>query len=83
MGIISWIIFGLVAGAIAKFILPGRLERGFIVTSLLGMGGACVGGFIGTWRGVGKVTGFNLPSFFVAVLGALLVLIIHGKLTSR
>ena len=40
MGIISWIIFGLVAGAIAKFILPGRLERGFIVTSLLGIVGA-------------------------------------------
>ncbi|WP_291441425.1 GlsB/YeaQ/YmgE family stress response membrane protein [Desulfovibrio sp.] len=83
MGIISWIIFGVVAGAIAKFIMPGRMEKGFVMTSLLGIVGACVGGFIGTSLGFGKVTGFNLPSFFVAVLGAMVVLILYGKLKSR
>ena len=80
MGIILWIIFGVIAGAIARFIMPGRMEDGFVMTSLLGIVGACVGGFVGTSLGFGKVTGFNLPSFFIAVLGAMIVLIIYGRL---
>ena len=53
--------------------MPGRMEDGFVMTSLLGIVGACVGGFVGTSLGFGKVTGFNLPSFFIAVLGACLL----------
>lgn len=83
MGIISWIIFGLVAGAIAKFIMPGRVDSGIILTSLLGIVGAVIGGFIGTMLGFGQVNGFNLPSFVIAVIGALVFLFIYGKLKSR
>lgn len=74
MGIISWIIFGLIAGMLAKYIMPGDDPGGIIVTSLIGIAGAVVGGFIGTQLGFGKVTGFNLKSFAVAIGGAVVLL---------
>ena len=74
MGIISWIVFGLVAGIFAKFIMPGDDPGGFIKTTGLGIVGALVGGFIATRIGFGDVTGFNVRSFVIAVAGALLVL---------
>ncbi|MEN8132711.1 MAG: GlsB/YeaQ/YmgE family stress response membrane protein [Pseudomonadota bacterium] len=74
MGILSWILFGLIAGALARFLLPGRDPGGFIVTILLGIGGAVIGGLIGTQLGFGKVTGFDLRSMVIAVLGALILL---------
>ena len=77
MGIIAWIIFGLIAGAIAKLIMPGRDPGGWIVTILIGIAGAVVGGFIGSALGLGDVTGFNLGSFIIAVLGAILLLIVY------
>lgn len=83
MGILSWILFGLIAGALAKFLMPGNTPGGIIVTILLGIIGASVGGFIGTTLGFGEVTGFNLRSFFVAVVGAITVLFIYGAITGR
>lgn len=83
MGILSWIIFGLIAGALAKLLMPGRAPGGFIVTIVLGIVGASVGGLIGTSLGFGEVTGFNLRSFFVAIIGAVLVLIIYGAIVGR
>ena len=77
MGILSWIIFGLIAGALAKLIMPGRDPGGFIITILLGIAGAVVGGWIGTVLGFGTVTGFNLGSFGVAIVGALVLLAIY------
>ena len=74
MGILSWIVFGLIAGMLAKLIMPGKDPGGIIVTSLIGIAGAVVGGFIGTQLGFGKVTGFNLKSFGVAIGGALVLL---------
>jgi uncharacterized membrane protein YeaQ/YmgE (transglycosylase-associated protein family) len=74
MGIISWIVMGLIVGALAKFIMPGKDPGGIIVTSLLGIGGAFVGGFIGTRLGLGTVSGFNLGSIALATGGALLLL---------
>jgi uncharacterized membrane protein YeaQ/YmgE (transglycosylase-associated protein family) len=74
MGIITWIVFGLIAGLIAKFIMPGRDPGGFIITILIGIAGALVGGFIATSLGYGGVDGFNLGSFFVAVLGSIILL---------
>ncbi len=74
MGILAWILFGLIAGALARFLLPGRDPGGFIVTILLGIGGAVIGGLIGTQLGFGKVTGFDLRSMAIAVLGALVLL---------
>lgn len=79
MGILSWILFGLIAGIIAKVIMPGSNGGGFIMTILLGIVGAVVGGFISTLFGMGKVDGFNLGSFAVAVIGALVVLFFYRK----
>ncbi len=83
MGIISWIIFGLVAGAIAKILHPGRDPGGCLMTALLGIGGAIVGGYIGTLFGWGRVTGFDLRSLALAVLGALLLLIVYRRAFGR
>jgi uncharacterized membrane protein YeaQ/YmgE (transglycosylase-associated protein family) len=83
MGIVSWIVFGLVAGALAKWIMPGNDPGGCIVTILLGIVGASVGGFIGTQLGWGTVQGFNIRSFFLAVLGAVIVLAVYRALTGR
>jgi uncharacterized membrane protein YeaQ/YmgE (transglycosylase-associated protein family) len=80
MGILAWILFGLIAGALAKFIMPGKDPGGFIITILLGIAGALVGGFIGTALGFGKVTGFDFGSFVIAVLGALLLLFIYRSM---
>ncbi|HEY0211416.1 GlsB/YeaQ/YmgE family stress response membrane protein [Acerihabitans sp.] len=77
MGILSWIIFGLIAGVIAKFIMPGRDGGGFIITIILGIIGAVVGGYISTFFGYGRVDGFNFGSFVVAVIGAIVVLWIY------
>jgi len=80
-----WAIFGLIAGALAKFIMPGKNEpQGCIMTMLLGIVGAMVGGFIGSeFLGTGKVDGFNLGSFAIAVGGAIIVLLIYGAFTKR
>jgi uncharacterized membrane protein YeaQ/YmgE (transglycosylase-associated protein family) len=74
MGIISWIIFGLLAGLVAKLIMPGKDPGGFFITILLGIAGALVGGFIATSLGYGAVSGFNLGSFIIAVLGSIILL---------
>ncbi|EGL0814574.1 GlsB/YeaQ/YmgE family stress response membrane protein [Escherichia coli] len=82
MGILSWIIFGLIAGIIAKWIMPGKENVGIIVTIILGIVGAVVGGYISTFFGFGKVDGFNFGSFVVAVIGAIVVLYIFKKVKS-
>ncbi|MEZ5523359.1 MAG: GlsB/YeaQ/YmgE family stress response membrane protein [Pseudomonadales bacterium] len=80
MGILSWIVFGLIAGILAKWIMPGRDGGGFIMTIIIGVAGAFVGGFIGSLIGFGGVSGFNIGSFITAVCGALLLLFIFRKL---
>ncbi|MEZ6046581.1 MAG: GlsB/YeaQ/YmgE family stress response membrane protein [Planctomycetaceae bacterium] len=74
MGILSWIIFGLIAGVLAKWIMPGDDPQGCIVTIILGIVGAFVGGYIGTFLGLGTVDGFDIRSFFIAVIGAIVLL---------
>ncbi|OBX36313.1 hypothetical protein A8U91_00654 [Halomonas elongata] len=66
MGIISWIIFGLIAGIAAKFLMPGKDGGGIILTCILGIVGAVVGGWISTLLGMGQVDGFNIGSFVIA-----------------
>ncbi len=83
MGIISWIIFGAIAGYLAKLIMPGRDPGGLIVTILIGIGGAVVGGAIGTTLGLGEVSGFNLGSFAVAIGGAIVLLLIYRFIKSQ
>jgi uncharacterized membrane protein YeaQ/YmgE (transglycosylase-associated protein family) len=80
MGILSWIVFGLIAGILAKWIMPGRDGGGFIMAIIIGVAGAFVGGFIGSLIGFGGVSGFNIGSFITAVCGALLLLFIFRKL---
>ena len=82
MGIISWIFFGLIAGALAKFIMPGDDPGGFFVTTLIGIVGAVIGGFIGSVLGMGTVTGFDLRSFFIAIAGAVILLAVYRKVKS-
>ena len=83
MGILSWIILGFVAGTIARIVHPGRDRGGCLLTILLGIGGALVGGYIGTMLGWGRVSGFDLRSLALAVLGALLLLIAYRVLFGR
>ncbi len=75
MGILSWIVFGALAGLAAKFLMPGDDPGGFVVTIVLGIVGAVIGGFIGQTLGIGDVTGFDLTSFGLAVLGTLVLLV--------
>jgi len=74
MGILAWIVFGLIAGALAKFIMPGRDPGGIIVTILIGIAGAVLGGFIGSYLGFGGVSGFDPRSLGIAIVGALVLL---------
>lgn len=78
MGILAWIVFGLIAGGIAKYILPGKDPGGCLVTSLIGIAGAVIGGFLGTrvfnW---GQVTGFDLRSFLIAIAGSVILLTVY------
>lgn len=83
MGILSWIIFGLIAGIAAKWIMPGRDGGGFVTTTGLGILGAVVGGWISRFFGYGKVDGFNFGSFMVAVIGAIAVLAIYRFYISK
>ncbi len=83
MGILTWIIFGLIAGALAKLIMPGNQGMGWLMTIILGIVGAYVGAFVGQLLELGDVTGFNIGSMFLAVAGALLVLWIYAMATKR
>ncbi|WP_120510383.1 GlsB/YeaQ/YmgE family stress response membrane protein [Photobacterium salinisoli] len=79
MGIISWIILGLIAGALAKWLMPGEDGGGWIVTMALGIVGAFVGGWVGSLIGLGPVTGVNIGSLITATLGAFIVLLVYKK----
>ncbi|MBK8040830.1 MAG: GlsB/YeaQ/YmgE family stress response membrane protein [Verrucomicrobiaceae bacterium] len=83
MGIISWILFGLFVGIVAKFLMPGKDGGGFIITTLLGIVGSFVGGWISTLLGYGRVDTYSAPSMLMAILGAILVLFIHRKVSKR
>ena len=74
MGLISWILMGLIVGVLAKWLMPGEDPGGIFITILIGIAGAFLGGFIGSFIGLGSVTGFNLISLALAVGGALLLL---------
>jgi uncharacterized membrane protein YeaQ/YmgE (transglycosylase-associated protein family) len=76
MGFLSWILLGLIAGALAKFIMPGKDPGGCLVTTLIGIIGAVVAGFLGTMIGIGKIESFDLGGIFLATIGAIIVLII-------
>jgi uncharacterized membrane protein YeaQ/YmgE (transglycosylase-associated protein family) len=81
MGILSWIVFGLIAGGVAKFVLPGKDPGGCLITIAIGILGAMLGGLIGTRMfGFGTVTGFNTRSLLIAILGAIVLLLLYRLL---
>lgn len=82
VGIIGWIVLGLIAGAIAKAVLPGNQGGGWLVTLVLGVVGALLGGFIGSAVfNIGLENFWSLQTWIVAILGSILVLLIYGLFT--
>ncbi len=78
MGILSWIVFGLVAGIIAKLIMPGRDPGGWIITIALGIGGSFVGGYLASIFHIAPAgAGFHIRSLATAVAGALVLLFVY------
>jgi uncharacterized membrane protein YeaQ/YmgE (transglycosylase-associated protein family) len=80
-GLLGWILFGAVVGAIAKLLMPGRDPGGFIVTIVLGIAGAMIGGFIG--RALGWYGPNDGAGFFMSLLGAVLLLWIYRMVAVR
>ena len=81
-GVIGWIVFGLIVGAIAKLLMPGRDPGGFIVTMLIGIAGALIGGFLGRsmgWYGPNDSAGFLMSLLGAVVLLALYRMVIGGR----
>ena len=83
MGIIGWIILGLIAGAIAKALLPGRQGGGWVITLILGVVGALLGGFLGglLFPGFDMNSFFSLSTWIAAIVGSIIVLLIYGLVT--
>ena len=82
IGIISWIIFGLIAGALAKWLMPGPDPDGWFITLGLGVGGAFLGGFLASFVGLGGDNGFII-NLLVAIGGAMLLLAIWRMIKSN
>ena len=86
VNILLWCLFGLIAGAVAQYIMPGRDPgqtanvQGFLITTGLGILGAVLGGFLSSRLFGWDVTGFNLPSFVIAIVGALVLLLLYQLL---
>ena len=81
MGILSWILFGLVVGIIAKLLMPGRDPGGFIVTILLGIAGALVGGFLG--RAMGFYGENQGAGWIMSILGSIILLALYRMMVRR
>lgn len=82
MGILAWLVVGLIAGVVAKAVTPGRAPGGIIVTVLLGIGGAILGGFLAAALGMGGITQFDLRTVLVAICGAIVLLFGYQMVTS-
>jgi len=83
MGILSWIVFGAIAGWIASMIVGRNDRQGCLMNIVVGIGGAALGGWIMSFFGGASVTGFNLTSFIVAILGAVVLLAIVNLIFGR
>lgn len=82
MGILTWIVLGLVAGALAKLLMPGKDGGGWLMTMALGIAGAFVGGFLGAQLGIGgAATGINLGSIATATAGAFVLLFVYRMIS--
>jgi uncharacterized membrane protein YeaQ/YmgE (transglycosylase-associated protein family) len=81
MGILGWIVFGLIVGVVAKFLMPGRDPGGFVITAVIGIVGALLGGFLG--RAVGWYREGDAVGFVMAVLGSIVLLVAYRALSGR
>jgi uncharacterized membrane protein YeaQ/YmgE (transglycosylase-associated protein family) len=81
MSVLGWILFGLVVGVVARFLMPGRDPGGFVVTIVLGIVGALLGGLLG--RGVGWYQEGDPVGFLMALLGAILLLVLYRMFVGR
>ena len=79
MGILSWIILGLIAGALAKWLMPGKDGGGLLITMVLGIAGAFVGGWLGSFVGLGSADGINIGSILTATAGAFILLFVYRQ----
>ncbi len=77
MGILTWILLGLVAGILGKILMPGKDPGGWIITIVLGIAGAFVGGWVGSLVGLGTTGGFNIGSILTATVGAVILLFFY------
>ena len=83
MGLLSWIILGLLVGAVAKLIVPGKDPGGCLTTIVIGIAGAVIGGLAGAQLGLGGVDGFNFKSLFLATGGSIVLLLGYRALQGR
>lgn len=84
MGIIGWIVVGLLAGLVAKAIVPGHAPGGIIMTILLGIGGALLGGFLAVMLGFGPdAQTFDARTILIAIAGAVVILVVYGAVSGR
>ena len=81
MSVLGWILFGLVVGIVGKFLMPGRDPGGFLVTILIGIVGAVIGGYVG--RGLGMYREDDPVGFIMAVIGSIILLVIYRLLFAR
>lgn len=80
-GILGWIVFGLIVGALAKLLMPGRDPGGVVITSLIGIAGAVLGGFLG--RAMGLYGPEDAAGFVMALIGSILLLVIYRSVLGR
>lgn len=83
MGIISWIILGLLAGVFAKFLMPGKDGGGFFITMGLGIAGSFVGGWLGSFMGLGTTGGLSIGSIATATVGAFIILFGYKQIKKK
>lgn len=83
MGLITWIVLGLIVGVLAKWLMPGRVPDNWLITILLGIGGAMVGGYLGAFLGIATVTGINVVSIVLSVIGAAILLFVYTRFVKK
>jgi uncharacterized membrane protein YeaQ/YmgE (transglycosylase-associated protein family) len=81
MGVIGWIVFGLIVGIVAKFLMPGRDPGGFVITAIIGVIGALLGGYLG--RAIGWYQEGEPAGFVVAVIGSIILLALYRLMVGR
>jgi uncharacterized membrane protein YeaQ/YmgE (transglycosylase-associated protein family) len=81
MGVIGWIVFGLIVGIVAKFLMPGRDPGGFVITAIIGIVGALLGGYLG--RAIGWYREGDPVGFVVAVIGSIVLLALYRLMVGR